>query len=255
MGLTEKYSVEQTKWDAIARRKQTPEALLIPPATNFGTAAERPHTLFGAIAKFLGPLNGKRVIEYGCGTGFLSVLLARSGAQVDAFDISSESIAVSKWRAELNQVEDAITFRVAAAESLPYDDAVFDVAVGKAVLHHLEADSAQPELLRVLKPEGRAAFAEPLGTNPLVTFSRAFVPYPGKHPRGADRPLNYRDIRDWGAGFREFTYQETQLFSMLERALGSNAQLSTLRRIDAALLSRVPALRPLCRYVRLLMVK
>jgi ubiquinone/menaquinone biosynthesis C-methylase UbiE len=155
----------------------------------------------------------------------------------------------------VNGVQDSITFRVAAAEQLPYDDGVFDLAVGKAVLHHLEADLAQPELLRVLKPAGRAAFAEPLGTNPLIAFSRAYVPYPGKHPRGTDRPLTYRDIHRWGVGFRQFSYQETQLFSMLERALGSSVQLNTFRRIDAFLLSHFPALRPLCRYVRLMMVK
>jgi ubiquinone/menaquinone biosynthesis C-methylase UbiE len=255
MALSDKYAVEQGKWDSIARRKQAPEELVVPKGTNFGTSAERPHTLFGPIAEFLGPLAGKRVIEYGCGTGQLSVLLARSGAQVEAFDISPESIAVSRRRAELNGVQDAITFRVAAAERLPYEDAVFDIAVGKAVLHHLEADLAQPELLRVLKPAGRGAFAEPLGTNPLITFSRAYIPYPGKHPRGADRPLTYKDIHDWSADFSEFSHQETQLFSMLERVLGSNTQLSTLRRMDAFLLSRFPSLRPLCRYVRLLMVK
>jgi 2-polyprenyl-3-methyl-5-hydroxy-6-metoxy-1,4-benzoquinol methylase len=45
-----------------------------------------------ASRKHLGDLRGKRVIEYGCGLGQLTVLLARSGAEVTAFDISSQSI-------------------------------------------------------------------------------------------------------------------------------------------------------------------
>ena len=51
------------------------------------------------IAEFLGDLRGKRVIEYGCGLGKLTVLLARSGAQVTAFDLSEGSVEVARKRA------------------------------------------------------------------------------------------------------------------------------------------------------------
>ena len=67
---------------------------------------------------------------------------------------------------------------------------------------------------------GRAAFAEPLGTNPLIAFARDHLPYPGKNPRGADVPLSYADIRAWEAPFAVAEHREVQLLEMVERALG-----------------------------------
>ena len=67
-----------------------------------------------------------------------------------------------------------------AGEQLPFGPDRFDVVVGKAVLHHLDVARAAPELHRVLRPGGRAAFAEPLGTNPVIAFARDHIPYPGR---------------------------------------------------------------------------
>ena len=113
-----------------------------------------------------------------------------------------------------------ITFAVAAGEELPFDDASFDVAVGKAVLHHLDPIAGARELARILRPGGRAAFSEPLGTNPLVRIARDHVPYPGKHERGADIPLRRSDVDAWMAPFSEAHIRGVQLLSMVERGLG-----------------------------------
>ena len=119
----------------------------------------------------------------------------------------------------------------------------------KGVLHHLQAESGQPELYRVLKSGGKAAFAEPLGMNPLLIFGRAFLPYPNKNPRGADRPLSYRDIRNWSKGFAHVSVHEIQLLSMLERGFGQHVRLPALRAADKVLLKYIPPLRRFCRYV------
>ena len=104
------------------------------------------------------------------------------------------------------------------------------------------------ELARVLRPGGRAAFSEPLGTNPVVQFVRDHVPYPHKHERGADIPLRRSDIDAWMAPFAEAHLQGVQLFSMLERGLGFHRKLPVLREYDRLLLKRWPELWPLCRY-------
>ena len=50
--------------------------------------------------------------------------------------------------------------RVADAETIPYEDATFDLVVGHAVLHHIpDVERALREVLRVLKPGGRFVFA------------------------------------------------------------------------------------------------
>ena len=244
--VQERYTIERAKWDAHAGT--TSEAITPPrPGEDFASYAQRDALLPG-IVEYLGDLRGKRVIEYGCGLGKLTVLLARSGAHVSAFDLSEQSVDVARRRAQMTGVEDRITFQVSAGEQLPYDDGAFDIAFGKAVLHHLDAVAGARELARVLRPGGRAAFSEPLGTNPVVQFVRDYVPYPHKHERGADIPLRRSDIDAWMAPFAEAHLQGVQLFSMVERGLGFHRKLPVLREYDRLLLKRWPELWPLCRY-------
>jgi SAM-dependent methyltransferase len=148
-----------------------------------------------------------------------------------------------------------VELAVAAGESLPYADESFDIIFGKAILHHLDVSVGVCDLHRVLRPGGKAAFAEPMGMNPILNLARARVWYPHKHPRGADRPLTYAEIAAWGRQFSEFSFREVQLLSMAERALGFGKKLTFLRRVDELLLDRTPGLRRYCRYVVMYMVK
>jgi SAM-dependent methyltransferase len=248
-----RHAIERAKWDAHAHsRVETLEPP--PPGEDFESYARR-QTLLPGIAEFLGDLHGKRVIEYGCGLGQLTVLLARSGAEVTAFDISEQSIRSTRKRAELTGVADQITLAVAPGEELPFDDATFDIALGKAVLHHLDPVLGARELARVLRPGGRAAFSEPLGTNPVVVFARERLPYPGKHERGADIPLRYSDIEAWSAPFAEADIRGVQLLSMVERGLGFHRRVGLLREYDRLLLKRWPGLWPWCRYAVLTFIR
>lgn len=247
------YEVERRKWDEMAARS-SPARSLVAAEDDFQSYASRCSTMPG-IVEFLGNLRGKRVLELGCGLGGLSLLLAKSGAELTAFDISAGSIDVARKRAEAAGVADRIQFDVCPAEQLPYDDESFDIAFGKAVLHHLDAATAHPHLYRLLRPGGKAAFSEPMGMNPVLNFVREHVHYPHKNPRGADRPLNYDDIRNWTTEFSAVQIQEIQLLSMLERGLGFGRALPLLRRTDRALLNRAPFLRRYCRYVVMLMEK
>jgi 2-polyprenyl-3-methyl-5-hydroxy-6-metoxy-1,4-benzoquinol methylase len=244
--VQERYEIERAKWDAHAGDTTEP---VIPPkdGEDFASQAARDSLLVG-IAEFLGDLRGKRVIEYGCGLGKLTVLLARSGAHVSAFDLSEASIDVARRRAQMTGVEERITFQIAPGEDLPYADASFDIAFGKAVLHHLDPQAGARELARILVPGGRAAFSEPLGTNPVVQFVRDHVPYPHKHERGADIPLRRQDIDAWMAPFSQAHLRGVQLLSMVERGLGFGHKLPLLREYDRLLLDRWPELWPLCRY-------
>ncbi len=218
------------------------------PDENFYTYAKRASTMV-RVNDFLGNLREKKVLEYGCGLGEVSTLLARSGANVVTFDLSPKSIITSRQRAKLNKADANIQFAVAAGENIPYADESFDFIFGRAILHHLEADLGWSEISRVLKPGGKAVFVEPMGMNPILNFVRDHVTYPHKNPRGADHPLTYSDIHTWGQGFREFRFQEIQLLSMLERGLGFGKQLLFLRKLDDFLLRHLPFLRRFCRYV------
>jgi SAM-dependent methyltransferase len=244
--IEERYAVERAKWDAHAGDPTAP--IEVPPPGLDFDAISRKEVLLTGIADFLGPLAGQEVVEYGCGLGKLTVLLARSGARVNAFDLSDASVEVARERARMCGVEDRITFSVAPGESLPYDDGSFDLAVGKAVIHHIDATAGARELARIMRPGGRAAFSEPLGTNPVVQLVRDHVPYPEKHDRGADIPLRYIDIDAWMTPFASGDIRGIQLFSMIERGFGFGRKIPVLRELDRLMLKRWPELWPFCRY-------
>ena len=249
----EMHDEERRKWDELAGKKlATLEPT--PMGENFHTYA-RGSAVMPGVSEFLGDLTGKRILEYGCGMGEMSVRLARSGAQVSTFDISAGSVDVTKARAELDGLSEQIDARVATAEDLPYEDASFDLVIGKAILHHIDPALGAPPLARVMAPGGRAAFVEPMGMNPVLSFARDHVPYPGKNPPGGDKPVNYEEIAAWGAGFSTVELDEIQLLSMVERGLGFGTRIPSLRRADKQLLARFPGLKRYCRYVVMCMTK
>jgi ubiquinone/menaquinone biosynthesis C-methylase UbiE len=251
--LAETYSIERSKWDSLAREKFDVSKFPME-YSDFEDYSHRLATMAG-VSEFLGSLQGKQVLEIGCGLGKVSVLLAKSGANVTAFDLSSGSVAVARELAKYHNVAENVRLVVAAGETLPFSDESFDIIFGKGILHHLDAHFGAPELRRVLKTGGRAAFVEPMGMNPVLNVVRDHVPYKHKNPRGADIPLSYNDIHNWTQGFKEATRREMQLFSMLERGLGFKRELPALRRLDRVALKHVPFLRRYCRYVGIFLTK
>ena len=61
---------------------------------------------------------GKKVLEVGCGIGTDTMNFARHGAQVTAVDLSDQSIALAKKRAQVFGLEDRVQFIQANAEHL-----------------------------------------------------------------------------------------------------------------------------------------
>lgn len=97
----------------------------------------------------------RRVLDVGCGPGWISVQYALRGAHVDSVDLTER--AVDLTNAHLAHRGLSATVRVGNAEDLPFDDATFDLVVSSGVLHHTpNTPQAFSECLRVLKPGGRA---------------------------------------------------------------------------------------------------
>lgn len=249
--LHDRYELEKGKWDEIAERHLDDIALLEPAQDFHAYTAD--DILLEGIPGFLGDLRGKQVLEIGCGEGLLSVLLAKSGARVVSFDISHISMVVAKRRADVNGVE--IFPLVSAGEFLPFPPDSFDIVFGTAILHHLDPRVGGGEIYRVLRKGGKAAFSEPMGMNPVLTFVRQHVHYKYKNPVGVDRPLTYQDMDTWTQNFQHREYHEAQLLSMIERGFGWEHQFKLLRKMDAHLLKHNPFLRRFCRYVVILATK
>jgi len=104
------------------------------------------------------------VLEIGCGTGSLAATLAGLGASVTAMDVSETLLAEAGKKIGRGRA----FFLRGDAHGLPFRPGSFHRVLGSSILHHLDLDRALPEILRVLKPGGRIAFAEPNLVNPQV---------------------------------------------------------------------------------------
>jgi len=91
---------------------------------------------------------GGRLLDIGCGTGFIFDLGHDLFAQLDGIDITPQMLDLVTPRPNVRT-------RIAAAEALPFEDATFDVVTMYSVLHHLpDLASALHEARRVLRPGG-----------------------------------------------------------------------------------------------------
>lgn len=103
---------------------------------------------------------GERVLDVGCGTGFLLLGAARRSAQVVGVDVTPAMLAEAKRRVDEAGLTN-VTLREASAEALPFADQRFDVALNRLTLHHLgNPRRVLSEIHRVLRPGGRLVLCD-----------------------------------------------------------------------------------------------
>jgi len=146
-------------------------------------------------------------LEYGCGTGALAFDLAAQGCRSVAIDISPVAIEAAEAEARERGIE--VAFHEMNAEAMTFEQDSFDLVYGSGILHHLDMDRAVSEVMRVLRPGGRAVFIEPMGYNPLINAYRRATPQmrtDDEHPllRG-DLDLIESRALEFTAGFHGLT--------------------------------------------------
>jgi 2-polyprenyl-6-hydroxyphenyl methylase/3-demethylubiquinone-9 3-methyltransferase len=100
---------------------------------------------------------GLRVLDIGCGGGFLAEEFAALGCQVTGVDPSPASIGAARAHAASRGLR--IDYRVGTGEELPVPDTAFDVACCCDVLEHVsDLDRVISETARTLKPGGLYLF-------------------------------------------------------------------------------------------------
>jgi SAM-dependent methyltransferase len=139
----------------------------------------------------LGNPSNKRVLVYGCGNDNAAVWFSKSGARVDAIDISPKSVENQQLIA--GQLELKINSMVMDAHHLDLPSDEYDIVYGNAILHHLNLQEAIPEIARVLKPGGKAVFRDVMSGNVFLRAFRYATPFwrtPDEHPL-TERDLDF----------------------------------------------------------------
>jgi SAM-dependent methyltransferase len=130
---------------------------------------------------------GERVLDVAAGSGNAAIPAALAGADVVATDLTPELLDVGRADAERRGA--TLTWQVADAEALPFDDASFDVVlscVGVMFAPHHQA--AADELVRVVRPGGRIGL---LAWTPEGFIGQMFAtmrPYVVPPPAGVQPP-------------------------------------------------------------------
>lgn len=99
--------------------------------------------------------SGLRVLDVGCGNGYVLSRYARHGAEVHGTDLTETALTLSRRRFELEGLTG--TFTRTDGDTIAYPEGYFDIVCSMGVLHHIENPRPMiAEILRVLKPGGQA---------------------------------------------------------------------------------------------------
>jgi ubiquinone/menaquinone biosynthesis C-methylase UbiE len=149
----------------------------------------RRREMFTRLAALSGVRPGARVLDVGCGTGYLSRIMAQvagPSGQVTGVDLSVPMIEYARRQAPPN-----CAYVVGEAQRLDLPDASADVVTSSLAVHHLPVAAraaAFAEMHRVLRPGGRLLIAEfrpPV--NPL--FAHVVLKFSGSPMRHSPRDL------------------------------------------------------------------
>ncbi len=150
----------RTWWDSDAEEYHRTHGSFLGVGSADGEFVWCPEGLHEGDAGLLGDVEGKDVLEVGCGSAPCARWLSARGARAVGLDISAAMLAKGREAMSLAGAE-PVPLVQASAEALPFADASFDVACSAFGAVPFVADSANvmAEVARVLRPGGSWTFA------------------------------------------------------------------------------------------------
>jgi len=148
--------------------------------------AARNRVILATMRRVLGRLDGLRLLDVGCGTGFVLAALEAAGLEATGIDMHATSLRLARTRVRG-------PLFLSSATDLPFFPD-FDVVTLLDVIEHVEDDAAVlREAQRVLQPEGAVVISVPAGPDLWTTYDEVTG-----HKRRYDRDMLRRTIERSG---------------------------------------------------------
>jgi SAM-dependent methyltransferase len=166
--------------------------------------------------------------------------------------VSGAALEVLGHRAIALGLQDHIRGIQVENDKLPFESDSYDFVFSNAVLHHLNLETAMPEIHRVLKRGGTAILMEPLAHHPLVRIYRWLTP---RKRTPDERPLRWSDLSRVGALFTSSEMSFFELAALPTLALRRTPigpRLQFLHTLDRWLFTVSPRMR---RYSRAVVIR
>lgn len=113
---------------------------------------------------------GKRVLDFGCGSGYGSAQIAQTAVHVTAVDVAEDAVAYAHGEFSNANLE---FMAIDPAARLPFDDACFDTVLSFQVFEHvLDTEHYLSQIRRVLAPHGRLVLVTPDRSTRLLPLQR-----------------------------------------------------------------------------------
>jgi SAM-dependent methyltransferase len=161
------------------------------------------------IMSKLGDLQGKTVLDLGCGAGEAAVFFAKKGANVIAVDISIDMLKLVQEVAKKHNV--ILKTQEASGHNLNFKDETFDIIYAANLLHHVDIKETISEISRLLKKGGIFVSWDPLAYNPLINIYRKIA----KDVRTKDEhPIKMADLEKIRKYFRRMNTYTTWFFTL-----------------------------------------
>jgi ubiquinone/menaquinone biosynthesis C-methylase UbiE len=142
---------------------------------------------------------GYSVLDVGCGTGTLAVLIRQRHPDVSVAAIDPDAKALTIAMRKAARANASIRFERAFGDHLPFDAASFDRVFSTMMFHHVPRDEKPrvlAEIRRVLKPGGRLELVDFTGGRPPNMLARML--HGGPAASGDDRLITR--MREAGFG-------------------------------------------------------
>jgi SAM-dependent methyltransferase len=122
------------------------------------------------LARRLPGMRNPHMVDVGCGVGELHPLVRGALGRLCGVDVSAASVAQARQR------NPDVEYEVYDGETLPYDNATFDLAIAICVLHHVpppQWSALLREMRRVVRSDGLVCVIEHNPLNPLTGLAVA----------------------------------------------------------------------------------